>query len=143
MGRRWERKAQPYSVQDPGAPPTLGRQYPVAGAPSGTEQGRPQLYLRLPRVGAGCEGRGGWCGAPAASVPGQPACSVAGAWLALGSLRPPAALMSMEEEPEAEDWESRGRALSDWRRAPVVLRQPLQNASLPFVFNRTLVSGDK
>lgn len=36
-------------------------------------------------------------------MPGQPACSVAGAWLGLGSLGPPAALMSMEEGPEAED----------------------------------------
>lgn len=36
-------------------------------------------------------------------MPGQFACSVAGARLGLGSLGPPAALMSMEEEPAAED----------------------------------------
>lgn len=75
----------------------------MAGAPRGIERGGPQLYLRLPRHGAGSEGLGGWCGAPAASVPGQFAYSVAGARLGLGSLGPPAALMSMEEEPAAED----------------------------------------
>lgn len=32
LGRRWERKAQRYSVQGSGAPPTLGLQYPVAVA---------------------------------------------------------------------------------------------------------------
>lgn len=102
LGRRWERKAQLYSVQGSGAPPTLGLQYPVAGAPSGTEQGGPRLYLRLPRVGAGCEGPR-WLVRSSRRVCAWSACSVAGAWLGLGSLGPPAALMSMEEGPEAED----------------------------------------
>lgn len=62
------------------------------------------MYLRLPRLGAGC-------GAEVAGAVLPPprqclvsfACSVAGALLGLGSLGPPAALMSMEEEPAAED----------------------------------------
>lgn len=99
----------------------------MVGAP---RAGGSQLYLRLPRLGASWEGRGSWCGAPAASVPGQFACSVAGARLGLRSLSPPAALMSMEEEPAAENLGTREEHSPTGEGGPVLL-QALQYACLP------------
>lgn len=58
-------------------------------------------------------------------MPGQFACSVAGARLGLGSLGPPAALMSMEEEPAAEDLGTRDEHSRTGEVGPVVLLQAL------------------
>lgn len=102
--------------------------------------GGSQLYLRLPRLGAGCEGRGGWCGAPAESVPGQFACSVAGARLGLRSLGPPAALMSMEEEPAAENLGTRKEhSLGLEKGAQLFYYRPCNMLTCPLVVSRRQV----
>lgn len=111
--------ACPSGSSPPGRVPSghsLGKDTQRLGAPTAPPQ-RPgvqgwvgRLYLRLPRRGAGWEARGGWRRALAAVLTaarlGHPPALSLGLGLGSaglgGSLRPPAALMSVEEESAAE-----------------------------------------
>lgn len=66
-------------------------------------------------------------------MPGQFAFSVAGARLGLGSLGPPAALMSMEEEPAAEDLGTRDEHSLGLQKGAQFYYRPCNMLTCPLV----------